>query len=320
MGLKFKPHSRLRSENLKGDFVTRSMLRRTPIKAPTLAAVVAAAIGLLALASSAYAVEHHPKGEFAPFADCPLSNPATQQCLFAVTESGQFTVGTTTVPIVNPITLQGGIEFTPEGERLIAAEDGNTLSKSPQKVPGGLAGLVKCNEISNFLERIACEVTFENGLTGVNATTELAAPAKSVKIDTGALIFAFGTALSLPVKVHLENPFLGSSCYIGSNAHPVIIDLTTGTTSPPPPNTPISGKPGEISVNEAGTLITLKKNSLVNNSFAAPKSEGCGGIFSFLIGPIVDSKLGLPSAAGHNTAILNGTLKDAVASAVTASE
>jgi hypothetical protein len=291
-----------------------------PIKVSVIATAVAATIGLLALASSAYAVEHHPKGEFAPFADCPLSNPATQQCLLAVTESGQFTVGTTTVPIVNQITLQGGIEFTPEGERLIAAEDGKTLSKSPQKVPGGLAGLVKCNEISNFVERVACELVFENGVTGVNATTELAAPAKSVKINAGALIFGSGTALSLPVKVHLENPFLGSSCFIGSNAHPVVIDLTTGTTSPPPPNKPISGSPGEISLNEAETLLTFKKNSLVNNSFAAPKSEGCGGIFSFLIDPIINNKLALPSAAGHNTAILNGTLKDAIAAAVKASE
>jgi hypothetical protein len=284
-------------------------------------ATAAALTGVLAMSSSAYAVEHHPKGEFAQFSDCPLSNPATQQCLYAVTESGEVVIGKEKVPITNPITLQGGIEFTSEGERLVAAEDGTTLSKSPQKVPGGLAGLVKCNEISNFIERIACELVFENGVTGVNATTELAAPAKQVKLEAGALIFGLNeTALSLPVKLHLENPFLGSSCYVGSNAHPVVINLTTGTTSPPPPNKPISGSPGELTLNPAETLITLKKNSLVNNSFAAPEAEGCGGIFSFLIDPIVDSKLGLPSAAGHNTAILDGTLKDAVASAVKASE
>jgi len=279
-----------------------------------------AAAGLLALASSAYAVEHHPKGEFAAFADCPLSNPATQLCLFATTESGEFVVGKETVPIAKTITLQGGIEFTLEGERLIAAEDGNTLSKTPQKVPGGLAGLVKCNEISNFLERLSCEVVFENGVTGVNATTELAGPASNVKLGLPNVLSQTGTALSLPVKVHLENPFLGSSCYIGSNAHPIVIDLTTGTTSPPPPNQPITGSPGEFEGNEAENLITLRKNVLVNNSFAAGGAEGCGGIFSFLIDPIVNSKLGLPSAAGHNTAILKGTLKAATAEAVKASE
>ena len=297
----------------------RSFARRCR-KTRALATAVVAAAGLLALASSAYAVEHHPKGEFAAFADCPLSNPATQLCLFATTESGEFVVGKETVPIAKTITLQGGIEFTLEGERLIAAEDGNTLSKTPQKVPGGLAGLVKCNEISNFLERLSCEVVFENGVTGVNATTELAGPASNVKLGLPNVLSQTGTALSLPVKVHLENPFLGSSCYIGSNAHPIVIDLTTGTTSPPPPNQPITGSPGEFEGNEAENLITLRKNVLVNNSFAAGGAEGCGGIFSFLIDPIVNSKLGLPSAAGHNTAILKGTLKAATAEAVKASE
>lgn len=284
------------------------------------AIALAVPIALLAMTSSAFAVEHHPKGEYAPFADCPLSNPATLFCLLAKTEGGEFVVGKQQVPISSTITLQGGIRTDESGEHFVGAEDGNTLSKTPQKVPGGLAGLVRCNEISNFLERIACELAFENGVTGVNATTELAAPATSIGINLINLLFANETALSLPVKVHLENPFLGSSCYIGSNAKPIVINLTTGTTSPPPPNKPITGSVGEVSLNEAETIQTIKNNSLVNNSFAAPKAEGCGGIFSFLIDPIVNVKLGLPAAAGTNTAILKGTLKAAVAEAVKASE
>lgn len=58
----------------------------------------------------------------------------------------------------------------------------------------------------------------------------------------------------------------------------------------------------------------------MNNSFAAPGVEGCGGLFSFLIDLIIDGQLGVPAAAGHNTAILSGTLKDANAEAVKASE
>ncbi len=282
---------------------------------------IAAAFAALAFASSALAVVHHPKGEFAPFADCPLSNPEAGNCLVATTEGGEFVIGKEKVPIVKAITLQAGIHgFFSGGETIIAAEDGNTLSKTPQKVPGGLAGLVKCNEISNFLERIACELVFENGVTGVNATAELAAPASSIGLHTFALLGASGTALSLPLKVHLENPFLGSGCYIGSNSKPIVIEFTTGTTSPPPPNKPITGSVGELSFNGPETILTVKNNALVNNSYAAPSAEGCGGAFSFLIDPIVDSKLGLPSAAGHNDAILKGTLKVALAEAVTASE
>jgi hypothetical protein len=304
----------------EGDLVSVAKACRARGRLLTLVTAALVMVGAMAMTSAAYAVEHHPKGEFAPFADCPLSNPAVSTCLVATTESGEFVIGKETVPIAKVVTLQGGIHAFLSGEEtVVGAEDGNTLSKTPQKVPGGLAGLVKCNEISNFLERLACELVFENGVTGVNATTELAAPATSIGLHAFNLLGATGTALSLPVKVHLENPFLGSSCYIGSNAAPIVIELTTGTTSPPPPNKPISGFPGEPTFSESG-LLTIKNNALVNNTFAAPKSEGCGGLFAFLIGPIIDSRLALPSAAGHNTAILKGTMKLAPVEAVKASE
>ncbi len=260
-----------------------------------------------------------PKGEFAVFADCPITT--ANACVFAKTEGGKFIIGKETVPIEKTITLQGGITQNEAGElKFVAAKDGNTLSKTPQKVPGGLAGLVKCNEISNFLERIACELVFENGVTGVNATSELAAPASSIGIDVGNFINQTGTALSLPLKVHLENPFLGSSCYIGSNASPIVINLTTGTTSPPLPNKPISGSRGTLELKGGGEILAFANNSLVNNSFAAPGASGCGGLFEFLIDPLVNAKLGLPSAAGHNTAVLNGILEQASTEAVKASE
>jgi hypothetical protein len=277
--------------------------RRTVVAVVVVTAVTAS----ISMAASAMAV---PKGAYSVFADCPVTT--AQGCIYATTESGEFIVGNETVPIVKPQVLQGGFNENEAGEQsFVAARDGNTLTKTPQKVPGGLAGLVKCNEISNFVERIACEVVFENGVTGVNAIVELAAPASTIGLNESNLLTETGTALSLPVKVHLENPFLGSACYIGSNASPIIINLTTGTTSPPPPNKPIKGSKGKIETEEEGGILVIRNNSLVNNSFAAPRTNGCGGIFSFLIGPIINAKLGLPSAAGHNTAILNGTIKQA---------
>jgi hypothetical protein len=292
----------------------KSAMGRTLFVGMMVAALVAA-MG----ASSAMAT---PTGEYAVFAQCPLSNTALSACIDAKTETGEFVVGNEKVPITNPITLQGGFIENEETEALtfVGAANGQTLSKSPQKVPGGLLGLVKCNEISNLIERVACEVVFENGVTGVNATTELAAPASSIGLNEANLLGEEGTALTLPVKVHLENPLLGSECYIGSNASPVSLNLTTGTTSPPAPNKPIKGYKGNIEVNKEGTILTLAKNSLVNNSFAAPGASGCGGLFSFLLDPIIDAKLGLPAAAGHNTAILTGTLHQAGAKKVRQSE
>lgn len=299
--------------------------RRTGLRAKALfvTASLVASLAALAVASPAMAT---PKGAFAVFADCPLATPGLNACLFATTESGEFTIGKKTVPIVNPQILQGGLKENPAGSgkvEVIAAKDGKTLPPAPQKVPGGLSGLVNCTEIKGSgliekAERATCEAIFENGLTGVTATVELAAPANQIGISLGAILTRAGTALSLPTKVHLENPLLGSSCYVGSNAAPIVIALTTGVTSPPPPNTPIEGKVGEVVFSEG--ILKIKNNSLVNNSFAAPATNGCGGIFEFLIGPIINSQLGVPSAAGHNTAILTGTLQQASAEEVKAHE
>ncbi|HTW42970.1 MAG TPA: hypothetical protein VMD79_11710 [Solirubrobacteraceae bacterium] len=264
-----------------------------------------------------------PTGEFAPFAQCPLSTPKLSGCIFATTESGEVTIGKSTVPITNPITLQGGFieSRTSTEDTFVEAANGETLSRSPQPVPGGLAGLVKCDEITGTeptaaVERLFCETVFQNGLTGVTATTELAAPASSIGLDEENLLEETGTALELPVKVKLSNPLLGEECYIGTNANHITFNLTTGTTSPPSPNKPIKGKKGTLTDNEEGNILTIIGNSLVDNSFSAPEASGCGGPAAFLLDPVIDLKLGLPAAAGENTAILDGTLKQAGKTAV----
>jgi hypothetical protein len=293
-----------------------SFRRRTLV----VAVALMAPLTTLGLASPASATK--PTGDFAIFADCPVTTPELTDCVYSEVISGEVKIGSTAVKITKPIILQGGFienEKT-EVQTFVGATDGNTLSKTPLPVPGGLLGLVKCNEISNFLERIACELIFENGVTGVTATTELAKPASSIGISTANLFNREGTALSLPVKVKLDNPFLGPECYIGSSSNPVTLNLTTGTTNPPPPNKPISGKVGKIEFRDEVNYVKLSENSLVDNSFSAPGATGCGGIFSSLIDPIINGKIGLPSAAGNNTAIQTGTIQEGFAPAVIASE
>jgi hypothetical protein len=278
------------------------------------------AVGLLGLASlmfapGALAAPHHPTGEWAVFADCPLSRATLTDCVYSQTTGGSFKLGSKTVPIENTVTLQGGYEGAGENIKFFGAEDGNTLSKTPQPVPGGLAGLVNCKEISNFIVRLACETTFENGLTGVNATLELAKPATEVKLNTEHLLFSAGVALQLPVKVHLENPFLGSSCYVGSSASPLVIPLTTGTSGS------LKGKVGAISFNEEFDKTTVTGSVLVNNTFTAPSATGCGGaIVELLINPIINGMIGLPNGSGANAATLDANFEDGAAGSVIASE
>ncbi len=276
-------------------------------------AAMALMASLMALGASSAAAT--PSGEYAVFADCPVSNLELAACLVSHTESGEITLGKQAVPLVSTQTLQGGyIEESSGALQFVGAADGNTLSKAPQKVPGGLAGLIKCNEIkgSGLLEdlaRAACELVFENGVTGVNATTELAAPASSIGINEENILEASGVGLSLPIKVKLENPLLGEDCYIGSNSDPVTLELTSGTSGS------AKGKRGKLSDRAEGGILVITGNTLVSNTFAAPEATGCGGLFASLIDPLVNSKVGLPAAAGTNTAILNNTVEQSGADA-----
>lgn len=283
-----------------------------------------AAVSLAVLGFAAPALALKPTGEFANFGECPLSNPSVNQCIYGQTTSGQFSIGSTEVPITKAITLQGGLIFVeePRTETFVDAKTpANTLSKTPQNVPGGLLKIVAPLGWPEILQVIFNEF-ISKGITGVNETTELVG---TPTLNRLALLFGAGTAVDLPTRVHLENSFLGNNCYIGSAAHPVNVELTTGTTSPPEPNLPITGNPGEVEGKHGGELIVIKKNSLVNNSFSAPTAEGCGsqilfGLFTGIIDSAVNSEIGLPSAAGHNTAVLNGSLENATSKAVKESE
>jgi len=208
-------------------------------------------------------------------------------CLAATTTSGEFQLANKTVPINKPIVLQGGII---EGSHvLVPAADGNTLSRTTLTVPGGLTGI----------EALP--------LGEVTSTTELAGPVEVFEENlTGR-----GTAVKLPVKVKLENPVLGEECYVGSDTEPIVLHLTTGTTKPPPPAEPITGKLGTVSLNPSLTITTISGASLVDNTFPPPGVSGCGGgLLSPLLDTAVDLQVGLPANAGASKAVLNGSLAE----------
>jgi hypothetical protein len=267
-------------------------------------------VGLATLGFASGASAH--TGEWSHFNQCPSTTAGVNKCIWSQTVGGRVKLGKKVVPIVNPVTLQGGLS-RPAGEeqpeegfsKFFAAANGETLSKTPQPVPGGLAGLVNCKEIGSFLVRLGCEAIFENGLTGVNATLELAKPASEIRVSETNLIFREGYALNLPVKVHLENPLLGSGCYIGSSSSPLIWKLTTATTSPPPPATPLVGKSGKAIFLEEGGILKLEGSELVENNWSAPGASGCGGFgVELILNPIINASVGVPSAAGVNEAVL----------------
>jgi hypothetical protein len=273
-------------------------------------------LGALVMASVALAASHSPKGEYAKFNECPLSRATITDCVYSLTAVGSFTIGSKTVQIKNPVTLQGGYEGSNPHVRFFGAENGETLSRTPQPVPSGLLGVTAPAWWPQFLQE-SFEEEIANGDSEVTATVELAGPSEGltdIRLNTENLLFKEGTALGLPVKFHLESPMLGGNCYIGSDEDPVQINFTTASSGD------LRGAAGEFKFSSDYTIISISEGKLVNNAFAAPVAEGCGGIFSSLVDPLVNSVLGLPAAPGKSSAILEGTLKDAQSEAVSASE
>lgn len=277
-------------------------------------AVFTTALLLLALAPLAQA---KLVGEFTKFQYCPYKTAGVTRCLYSVTNGGEVVLGNKKVPIEKEVVIQGGYgqpnfeEGNPEFlfSKFYAATNGITLSKAPQNVPGGLAGIVP-DEKSSFLVKALIKFFFENKLTGVTSTLELAKSATDIRISENHLAEGEGIALKMPVKVHLENPFLGKSCFVGSSTTPINFELTSGVSGS------LTGKVGEVEFLEEARILKIKNNELVDNKWAAPVASGCGGIISFLVNPIINGQIGLPATSGKNAAILKNTVMTTTADAV----
>jgi hypothetical protein len=142
------------------------------------------------------------------------------------------------------------------------------------------------------------------GLPGPLSVTATPSLIGTPVINLGNLLSGTGTAVSLSLDVHLKNLLLGPSCTIATPSHPIVLNLTAGTTSPPPPNQPITGSKGTFSTNPTTNVLTDKGAELVDNAFAVPGVNGCGLLG--ILDPALDLIEGLPSAAGNNTGIFAG--------------
>ena len=258
-------------------------------------AVGIAAAAFLVLVPAAFAIKPAEKEEFLVFDHCPLTLAVA--CVVSHTTSGEFVIGTnkSAVPISKPVLIQGGLAGTPDlaPEPLIAAVGAESFQKVPQEVPGGLTGLPLSG----------------GSLAEVNATAELAGPVSSVVLNAWALLNKNPSpAVTLPIKVHLQNELLGEDCYIGSDAEPIVLHLTTGTTKPPEGTEPIKGGWEALEYPAKGDILRIKGVKLVDNDFAVPGATGCGPEpLTALVDEAIDLKIGLPAAAGASTAILAGT-------------
>jgi len=247
---------------------------------------IVAALAAVALAAP-FAQADTPAKGYERFAGCPSQKekPSVEVCLRSVIKSGNFKMGNKNVPITNQITLSGGVNGSLGG---FVANSKGGLTPVKQQVPGGVIGLTGLDWLVNFLGVEALKLY---------AVTELVGEP------------VVGEGITLPLRVHLINPVLGNNCYVGSAANPVKLNLIEGTTSPPPPNKPISGKAPEFGFDEATEVLSFKNGKYVDNSFAAPGASGCTlTLFGFIPVPLngaVNLASGLPAAAGTNETVQN---------------
>jgi hypothetical protein len=253
---------------------------------------------LLLGSTPAYGQSKALPADLAKFANCPINVKQVATCLFSSTTSTTFEIGSTTVSSNSPTTLSFGIRYTKSGSPIVVLPDNGTQAMHAPAipVPGGLTGISELG----------------SGVLAVTATAQLVG---LPTMNLGALLTGKGPGLTLPLDVLLGTPtgLLGSDCTLGDASGPITVHLTTGTTSPPPPNTPISGSTGTSTSTQQG-LIFIKGLTLVDDAFAVPGAQNCG--LAGILDPVIDLQKGLPSPGGSNTAILSGSSYTAPASLI----
>ncbi|MFE6974893.1 hypothetical protein [Streptomyces sp. NPDC057682] len=244
-------------------------------------------------------------GNWAPFSRCPVDDPAmlaadgavdSATCVASHSESGSIKLGNTVVP-VGASDLQIGVITHPNGGTTVVSPKGGALVADSATVPGGLLGLMCPNDVP--VVSSICKTLTDVSLNRVTATIE------SVNNPTDFKLLAGTTTgqpiVTLPVRIHLDNPILGDNCYIGSSSDPILL-RPQNLTKPAVSTTKFAGDGTTDATGPLGR-INLLGATQTDTTYAVPGTNGCG-----LLGALnwaVNLKTGLPSASGNNNVTLD---------------
>ena len=156
---------------------------------------------------------------------------------------------------------------------------GQELDSTPMPVPGGLLGTFPT--LGPILAPIVGPIV--GPLNDLSISLTLAGP---IDLSLGSTLSA-----TVPVTLHLNNPILGGDCTVT----PVVQHLGVTPTGAGVADPAMSWQPVPV---DAG-----------DNTFSVPAATGCGGaLLAAIVDPVVNSTIGLPSAAGNNSALLHAVL------------
>ncbi len=246
-------------------------------------------------------------GDPSEFSLCPtdFNPPPNEQllCSHSETTGGQLTIGNSIVTISNnPDTVDLGA-YSNSGlgifgvEVIVTPTNGKVFGGPAQVVPGGLLGLTgQLAPLSKPLDPIN-QVTSSLELAGPATPATVVDPTATNAFFCGAgpIAACFDgpnpmSVVTVPVKVHLHNLVLGPNCYIGSNAHPIVLNLIETANSAPV----TSG---------VGNAIVVTGIEVADDTFAVPGASGCGLLG--LLDPVLNLKVGLPSPSGKNSELID---------------
>ncbi|MCX4965940.1 hypothetical protein OHA98_14030 [Streptomyces sp. NBC_00654] len=278
-----------------------------PVSTRTRVGMLAAFTAFTALLSTGSATAATQlNGDWAPFDRCPVDAPAmlaadgitdVATCISSSSATGSITLGKSVVPTGNSDLQLGVIQHSDGTTSLVAPPEGALVADSAE-IPGGLLGLMCPNGIP-VISGICRQLT-DNDLNRVTATIEPAGAPRDFQMTA-----AFSTGqpiLTIPVRIHLKNPFLGDKCYIGTTADPVLLKPQNLTQ----PALSLQRFAANGPRDDAGEMgrYTFDGADQGDSTFAVPGASGCG---AGLLDWAVNLKTGLPSASGKNSVTLNST-------------
>lgn len=241
---------------------------RTTQRAAIAAVAVSAAAVLAAPPAFASTLDNIPGAEF-----CDAS--LTGSCVNVDVLSGMFNNNGFQLPLrQGDMVLSLGL--TDDGAYVSDAKNGWGVHSKPVTVPGGVLGVDL--PLNNLF-----------GLAAV--TAEVEGVGLPVMHDQ---IFDFN--IDLPVRMKINNPFLGDKCYIGSPDTPVTFELrgvNPGTANPPVYE--VLGEP-----DYPAETLKISNVQAAAADFALPSASGCGPFG--VLNPIVNWRAKLP--ATQNTSLI----------------
>jgi hypothetical protein len=248
-------------------------------------------------------------GDWAPFTRCPVEDSSMltadgetniASCVASDSPSGSIKIGNSTAT-TGDTNLQFGLIYSPpSGTYSYASPSGGALIAAPVQIPGGLLGLM-CPSSIPVVSQLCQEAT-DNSLNNVTAQVESVGNPSNFSIDAG--LSAGQPIVTLQVVIQLQNPLLGSDCYLGTDSDPIVLhpeNLTAPTLSGQ--NFDPNGTPDSSGAMFGYSLTGANQG---DSTFAVPGASGCGPLG--VADDAINLKDGLPSPSGNNDLVLNNAV------------